>query len=144
MFFIIFFFDTKSANFRAVKEGIIAAIEGIGENARFGLVTFSNKIGIWNLKNLIEKFNYEEKGIPKPSSEPIEQVFTHVNYLPITDSPISTISIDQILPFDDFLVPVSFQFQFHIYFIRARGLILWLQLNFVTKMNDSWMKILFR
>ena len=77
---------------RRVQESITAAIEGMPETTRFGLITFDHRIGIWNLENVEDEGN---------------NLLTSVHHIPISSNGNSKVFIENILSIDQFLVPVS-------------------------------------
>ena len=74
-----------------VQESITAAVEGMIDTARVGLVTFDHRIGLWNMEN---------------SSPENKNILTKVHHIPISSSTVCGVAIDEILSIDQFLVPV--------------------------------------
>ena len=70
-------------------------MEAMPDSARVGLITFDNRVGIWNLE-----------GINNPTED--SAILTRVHHIPIPDSSKKEcpISIAQVLSPEKFLVPV--------------------------------------
>lgn len=80
-----------SEYFLRVKESILAAMEGMPDSTRFGLITFDDRVGIWNLEGLVD--------------ENSENISTRVNYIPIPEGQ-PKIDIHQVISPERFLVNV--------------------------------------
>mmetsp|Transcript_1626 Transcript_1626/g.5753 ORF Transcript_1626/g.5753 Transcript_1626/m.5753 type:complete len:745 (+) Transcript_1626:50-2284(+) len=71
-----------------VKDCLVALLEAIPESALFGLVTFTDRVGVWDLRNDADRA-------------------PHVSHLPIPADYECYVSIDQLIDFEQFLVPVG-------------------------------------
>ena len=83
----------NSLYYQTIQQNITALLEAIPETALFGLITFSDRVGIWDL-------------LHRQETE-VQNVFN----LPIPNSSKLDISIDQVISFENFLVPVCFSIQ---------------------------------
>jgi len=81
-----------SEYYSRVKDTITAAIEAMPDSTRFGLITFDDKVGLWNLRGI----------------ENQDSILTHVHKIPISESKSSRkLSISDILSPEKFLVPLD-------------------------------------